>query len=255
MSETHVPQLVAHRGQLQHYPENTWLGLEAAIRAGACWLEFDIQMCADGQFVLLHDADFARTGKNPVSVFETGTRQLQGISVHEPDRLGDRFAPLAVSSLDSVLQHLSGFPDIRAMVEIKEESLAHWGMEAVTAALLDKLVPYRSQCVLISYNHPALCYVQSHSSIQTGWVLTRYDQNHLNLAQSLNPQFLICNADKIPAHENPWPGNWQWMLYDIIDPDTALRWASRGVALIETRDIAAMLKHPRLASKACRHGL
>jgi glycerophosphoryl diester phosphodiesterase len=60
-----LPELVAHRGSLLRYPENTWLGLEAALKAGACWLEFDIQMCADGRFVLLHDADFNRTAKHP----------------------------------------------------------------------------------------------------------------------------------------------------------------------------------------------
>ena len=57
MPDSHIPQLVGHRGYMAHYPENTWLGLEAALNAGACWLEFDVQMCAGGHFVLLHDSD------------------------------------------------------------------------------------------------------------------------------------------------------------------------------------------------------
>jgi len=53
MTTEPVPQLVAHRGDMQQYPENSWPALRAAVEAGACWLEFDVQMCADGSFVLL----------------------------------------------------------------------------------------------------------------------------------------------------------------------------------------------------------
>jgi hypothetical protein len=37
------------------------------------------------------------------------------------------------------------------------------------------------------------------------------------------------------------------MLYDIVDPQRALSWAARGVELIETRDIGALLQDPSLA--------
>ena len=255
MSEGQVPTLVAHRGYMELYPENTWVGLQAALKAGACWVEFDVQMCADGHFILLHDADFQRTSKLPVSVFDIGSDQLAGISVHEPERLGDRHAPLPVSDLDTVLQKLSGFPNARAMVEIKQESLEHWGTEQVMEALLEKLDPYRSQCVLISYSDRALDYARQRSPIDIGWVLDVYDRQHLSRAQSLRPQFLICNAGKIPPQQELWAGFWQWMLYDITDPALALQWAARGAELIETRDIGAMLKHPLLARKACAHGL
>jgi glycerophosphoryl diester phosphodiesterase len=255
LSEGQVPTLVAHRGYMELYPENTWVGLQAALKAGACWVEFDLQMCADGHFILLHDADFQRTSKLPLSVFDISGGQLAGISVHEPERLGDRHAPLPVSGLDTVLQKLSGFSNARAMVEIKQESLEHWGTEQVMEALLEKLDPYRSQCVLISYSDRALDYARQRSPIDIGWVLDVYDRQHLSRAQSLRPQFLICNAGKIPPQQEPWAGSWQWMLYDITDPALALQWAARGADLIETRDIGAMLKHPLLARKACAHGL
>jgi hypothetical protein len=43
------------------------------------------------------------------------------------------------------------------------------------------------------------------------------------------------------------------MLYDIMDPGTALDWAQRGAALIETADIGKMLQHPVLGRRACQH--
>ncbi|MFQ5642497.1 MAG: glycerophosphodiester phosphodiesterase family protein [Thiogranum sp.] len=255
MSEQPVPQLVAHRGYMEQYPENTWTGLEAALSAGACWLEFDVQMCADGRFVLLHDADFRRTGNDTRSVFTTDSQALRGISVHEPARLGERFFPAMPPELDTVLQRLSAFPAARAMVEIKDESLDYWGTQKVMDALLDILTPFRQQCTLIAYSDAALSCARQRGDYDTGWVLRSYDRQHLERAAQLEPRFLICNERKIPPGETPWRGDWQWMLYDISEPHSALQWAARGVQLIETRDIGTMLQHPLLARRACRHGL
>ncbi|GMQ83550.1 MAG: hypothetical protein BMS9Abin06_0285 [Gammaproteobacteria bacterium] len=255
MNEQRIPQLVAHRGYMHQYPENTWTGLEAALQAGACWLEFDVQMCADGRFILLHDADFNRTGGDPRSVFDIDNQALQHISVHEPDRFGERFFPEAAPGLDTVLQRLTAFPNARAMVEIKDESLGRWGLEKVMNALLKTLAPFQRQCILIAYSAAALRYAQQQGDIDTGWVLRSYEQQHLERAERLGPLFLICNEHKIPPGETPWRGNWQWMLYDITNPQSAMQWSARGVALIETRDIKTMLQHPSLASRACRHGL
>jgi glycerophosphoryl diester phosphodiesterase len=250
-----LPQLVAHRGSLRRYPENTWLGLEAALRAGACWLEFDVQMCADGRFVLLHDADFSRTANHPLSLFACTASDTQSISVHEPQRFGTAFAPLPPPLLDAVLGRLAEFPTARSMVEIKHESLQHWGLTRVMDSLLELLEPAHAQCVLISYSREALHYAARNSDIATGWVLRRYDQMHREQALELQPEFLICNHDKIGQQQELWPGSWQWMLYDIVEPQLALDWARRGAALIETADIRAMLAHPGLARGACRHGL
>lgn len=255
MNEEPIPRLVAHRGYMQKYPENTWLGLQAALKTGACWIEFDIQMCADGRFVLLHDTDFMRTANTAVSVFDINSDRLKDISVHEPARLGDRYAPLPVCDLDTVLLKLSAFPNARAMVEIKQESLQQWGLERVMDALLEKLKPHLNQCVVISYSHRALSYCRERHSIDIGWVLDDYDQQHLCRAKLLDPQFLICNERKIPQLQTPWTGNWQWMLYDISDPAVALHWAARGIELIETRAIGTMLQDPVLARKACPYEL
>lgn len=250
-----LPELVAHRGSLLRYPENTWLGLEAALKAGACWLEFDIQMCADGRFVLLHDADFNRTAKHPASLFTCTASETQRISVHEPERFGEAFAPLPPPLLDDVLDRLAAFPACRAMVEIKQESLQRWGLAKVMDSLLEVLQPAHARCVLISYSREALLYARQRSDINTGWVLQRYDETHRDQALELQPEFLICNQDKIGQQQELWPGSWQWMLYDIVEPQLALDWAKRGATLIETADIGAMLAHPVLARRACRHGL
>jgi glycerophosphoryl diester phosphodiesterase len=252
MSEAAIPVLVAHRGYMRRYPENTLPALEAAIDAGACWVEFDIQMCRDGRFILLHDDNFARTAGVDRSVFEMGSVGID-LSVHEPQRFADRFAPTPVATLTEVLAGLARRPATRAMVEIKQQSIEHWGLEAVMERLLGLLETHRRQCALIAYNRRALEWFRQRTSVPVGWVLQAYDDSHHARAESLRPDFLICNQAKIPGEATPWPGPWQWMLYDIIDPDQAVAWAARGVSLIETADIGAMLQDARLKQRACRH--
>ena len=252
MSEPIIPQLVAHRGYMQRFPENTWLGLSAALEAGACWLEFDVQLCRDGHFVVLHDDSFTRTADVERSVFDVDSDDIT-VSVHEPQRFAGRFAPTPVATLTGVLQQLAAWPDARAMVEIKQESIERWGLDLVMAKLVPLLAAHRSQCTLIAYNRAALQWSRQHADLAVGWVLEQYDTAHHIQASAFAPDYLICNHRKFAENETPWPGPWQWMLYDITDPDQAMAWAARGVALIETADIGTMLQDQRLIQRACPH--
>jgi glycerophosphoryl diester phosphodiesterase len=255
MNKIRIPQLVAHRGYLQRFPENTWRGLEAALKAGAPWLEIDVQMCRDGEFVLLHDDGFKRTSGIDCSVFDLDSDEI-GISVHEPGRFGDRFDPTPVSPLVEVLEKLRAFPGVRIMVELKQESIDRWGLDVVMKKLAPVLASYQPLSVLISFNDDSLqwCKARYHR-IQTGWVLTRYDDTTHTRADELKPDYLICNELKIRPATTPWPGSWQWMLYDITDPDHALARAADGIDLVETAAIGPMLRDPGLKAGAVDHGL
>lgn len=252
---TAIPTLVAHRGYMAHYPENSLKAMTTALKSGACLLEFDIQMAADGQFVLLHDADFRRTGDNPARVFDLTSKQIQSISVHEPQRFGTKFKPTRVPLLTEVLDLLNPCPKASALVEIKTESLDHWGVGKVMAQLVACLQPYRPQCQIISYSSAALEYARRLGDWPIGWVIRHFDRSHQQQAEQLQPDLLICNYQKIGETVPLWAGSWRWMVYDITDPELALSWAQRGADLIETADIGAMLSHPKLAQGACKHGL
>ena len=253
-----IPELVAHRGFMENYPENSLLGLEMALRAGACMLEFDVQLSADHQLIVLHDSNFERTAGRPDSVFDLKQDNISNISVHEPHRFGDQFLPTPVPTLKQVMTLLKKFPAATAFVEIKDESLDRWGLEFVMYKLQEALKPYASQCVVIAYNLKALQDVKQRGFCRSGWVLTSFNDEYQQLAQQLKPDYLICNHKKIPDDykfsDSPWQDCGSWMLYDITEPELALHWAQRGVALIETRDVGLMLKHPQLKKAACHHG-
>jgi glycerophosphoryl diester phosphodiesterase len=213
-------------------------------------VEFDVQMDAAGRLLLLHDDNFKRTAGIQASVFELD--DVTQISVHEPKRLGDTFKPEAVPELAQVLVLLLEYPAATAFVEIKDESLQRWGISKVIDEALASVAVAKQQCVIISDNLDALLYVKARSDYRIGWVIHRYDDACHRLARQHQPEFLLCNYKRIK--NTPWPGNWQWMLYDISDPELAMVWANKGVDLIETRDIGTLLQHPQLKQRSCRRG-
>lgn len=250
-----IPHLVAHRGQMEHYPENTLVALEAALECGAGYIEFDVQCTADAQLVVFHDTELKRTTGVSGNLFEMSLEDLQNIRAHEPTRFSLAFFNQRIPKLSDVVRLLQHYPKATAFVEIKEESLQHFGTETVMPNLLKALEIIHQQCVIISFDADAIRYVGQHSDFACGWVLQQYNEPNLKLARQLQPDYLIVNHRKIPSNQEPLQGEWHWMVYDITDPELALHYASFNIPLIETRDICTLLEHPVLALNAIKHDL
>lgn len=248
-----VPHLVAHRGQMEHYPENTLVGLEAALQCGACYVEFDVQCTADGKLVVFHDTELERTTGVSGNLFEMAYQELEHIRAHEPERFSLAFFKERIPTLSDVVRLLQHYPKAKAFVEIKEETLDQFGIETIIPALLKELDIVHSQCTIISFHYDALQYVRENSDYHTGWVLHKYDDASLEKAKALNPEYLIVNHRKLPSNEEPLAGNWHWMVYDITDPELAIHYSTFNIPLIETRNICSMLEHPILMLNACEH--
>ena len=56
------PLIIGHRGAAAVAPENTLAAFEAAIKAGADGVEFDVRLSRDGVPVVIHDNSLYRTG-------------------------------------------------------------------------------------------------------------------------------------------------------------------------------------------------
>jgi len=242
-----IPHLVAHRGLMESFPENTLISLESALLSGAAYIEFDVQCTADGQLVVFHDTELLRTTGIQGNLFEMSYDELKNIRAHEPERFSMAFFNQHIPLLSDVVQLLQSHPKATAFVEIKEETLEQYGTGQIMPDLIRALDIIRSQCVIISYDESAIEYTKNHSDFLTGWVLHKYDNASHARAKKLMPDYLIINHRKIPKNSDPWPGNWQWMVYDITDPELALHYASHNIPLIETRDVSSMLEHPVLA--------
>ena len=230
--------LVAHRGYPASYPENTLVGARAAISAGACCIEFDDNLL--------------RTCGVDMSVFAHSLADLRQHSAHEAARFALRFSPEKIPSLQHMLNFIACCRGLTALVEIKEESIEYWGVEKVVQKLTATIAPHSNQCVIISFSAEAIAAVKQHGGIRTGWVLHKYDASHKQIANDLQPNFLICNQRKINTPKL-WPGKWQWMLYGVENAELALAWAERGVAYVETDHIAELMQHEYFHGRACRY--
>jgi glycerophosphoryl diester phosphodiesterase len=239
------PRLIAHRGYSQCYPENTLVGLEAALRAGAQYIEFDVHFTADSVPVVFHDSELARVTGHEGIIQETSFAALNQLRASEPDRLGDAFLQEPVPSLQDVLSLLEQWPNATAFVEIKMETIKYFGEDHVVKVLLAALEKFQTQCVLISFDWGVLAHARKAGMSRIGWAIREWNDDSRAQAQALSPDVLFCNVKKIGA-DGLWPGSWQWALYDIVDPDEALRWFSHGADFIETWDIGGMLNDPRL---------
>jgi glycerophosphoryl diester phosphodiesterase len=231
--------LVAHRGLAASWPENTLLALEAAVDAGARWVEVDVQLCADGTPVLLHDADLARVAGRAVQVFDLDAAQLAAIPVGEPARFGERFSQARAPTLAEFARWLASRPGVRAFVELKPESLARFGRPAVVQACHDAMAGAPGQWAPISYDDEALALAGDAGAAELGWIVRGFDASVASRAAELPARWLFCNHQRIPP--GPLPrGSWDWVLYEIADPASARDLLARGARWLETMDVAGL---------------
>lgn len=234
---------------MENYPENSLLALEAALKCGALNVEFDVQSTADGVLVVFHDVELERVTGVAGSLFELQFEALKTIRVSEPDRFQKNEFSEPVPTLKDVVDLFLHYPDVTAFVEIKTESVNQFGVEIICKQLLMEIQPIKQQAVVISFSKEAVQYIKEKSSFKTGYVLEKYDQQHYDIAQQLKPDYLIINHTKLIKGKPPWAGDWKWMLYDIASPELCYEYVNQ-VALIETRDICGMLKHPLFSQQS-----
>jgi glycerophosphoryl diester phosphodiesterase len=230
--------LIAHRGVMQHYPENTLPAFLAAASAGANAVELDIQMSADGVPMVIHDPTLLRTCGIAGEVSTMRAQQLVEFSAHAPTEFGERFAPNPISTLATVIEALNTTPITRLFVELKRQSLASSGTEAMIAATLQVTASARFEITLISYIAEAIASARAQGCQSTGWVLRHYDAEHKDIASRLQPDFLF--VDYLMLTPPLWPGPWQWVAFDVVDTNTAQRLLQMGIEHIESADPARL---------------
>lgn len=173
---------VAHRGSPQCYPENTLQSFEWALRSGAQWVEFDVQLTQDLVPVVFHDSNLKRmTGLNE-KIADISWSELQQIKVNEH---------FAIPSLEQVLHLLSQW-EAKAFVELKSDQ----------RNLVDFVLPLTAksgvECVISSfydfhlYRTRKMAPQQPIQFLIARWTL--FSQSHLH---RLNPDQIGIHIDRL----------------------------------------------------------
>lgn len=246
-----APHLVAHRGIPASAPENSLIGFEAALNAGALYLELDVQLTADGVPVLYHDPDTLRMSGVPGELLTRPLAEVETLRASFPARFGDRFKDNPISSLPEFCKLLAAWPAVTVFVELKRDSLDRFGRNIMVDAVIDVLRTFDTQAVIISFDPAALEYARSAHGARIGWILPEWSADNQVRAEALAPHYLFCDVNILPEdNDRIWRERWRWAAYVVDDPEQALALRARGIDLVETDRIDEMLRHPLLAERA-----
>lgn len=242
-----APQVIAHRGYSADYPENTVPALVAAAKAGAAGVELDVQFARDGVPMVFHDADLRRVTGIDGSVHERASAELQKLGASEPERFGGRFEDVYIPTLAEAVEALEDFPEVRVFVEVKRDSLPYHDIPAYVKRVLQACRLLGERLVLISYSDRVLQEARSlQRGVTVGWVIPEWSAEAAERAATLEPEYLLCDKDLLPGEGLPlWPGDWQWVAYEVNDPAEARRLGERGVGYVEAAQVETLLEELR----------
>ncbi|WP_207061080.1 glycerophosphodiester phosphodiesterase family protein [Motiliproteus sp. SC1-56] len=234
-------RLIAHRGYPSRFPENTRIGFEAAIEAGALNLEADLQLSADKVPVLFHDRNLQRLCGAQGVVHRHALEDLKSLSPFDPQRLGRRFKGVEILTLEELVALVSGHPRITLYLEIKRLPLKVFGTAAVLETVLPRLAPIAERTVLISFSCFVLRAAKARGWKRLGPVLSRWADMRRPTVQELEPEVVFLDQRRLPLGIEYPPRVPRLALYEISDPARAQALAARGSHFIETDAIGEML--------------
>ncbi len=144
------PWIIAHRGASGHAPENTLAAFERAVQLGAGFIETDLQLTRDAQFVAIHDPYLDRTTNGRGAVHEHTLAELRGL---DAGKWFDRqFMDQRIPTLPEILEFAQK-NDVVFYLEIKYSSA--WGMHQTLVGELGK-AENAARTVVISFDPATL---------------------------------------------------------------------------------------------------
>lgn len=229
-----IPELVAHRGYARHFPENTLPGIEAAISAGAHFVEVDVQLSADAEPVLFHDRQLLRVCGVAGRIHEFPIAALRKLRATEHGRFGYRHSQVRLATLGDLVELIHRHLHVQVFVEIKRITIERFGIKTVLQQVTNTIKPVQDRCVLISYSHEFLSAARQAGAPRVGAILEKWRQRRNALVESIRPEYLFCDAVDLPRWGRLHGGGAQIVIYEITDPHQALALARRGVDFVET---------------------
>ncbi len=215
------------------------MGIQAALDAGARYLEVDVQLSADRVPVLFHDNTLWRICRVGGAVHEKTLAELKQLRARDPDSFGERFADVAIASLRELVELLDAHSEVTCFVEIKPFAIERFGLAETAGRIVDMLAPLRDRIVVISSLGDVLPEARRQGARRTGLILERWEHAARQETLALEPDFLFCDVSKLPpggSLATPRP----LVVYDVINPRLALELGRRGVPYVETFAIGEM---------------
>jgi glycerophosphoryl diester phosphodiesterase len=186
------PWIIAHRGASGHAPENTFAAFERAVELGAAFIETDLQLTRDAQFVAIHDAYLDRTtnGHGPVS-----DRTLAELRELDAGKWFDRqFMDQRIPTLEEILQ-FARERDIVFYLEIKQG--VAWGMHQTLVGVLGK-AQNAAHTLVISFDPATLDSVRRFEpAMMTGLLVDKLKGDSIQAALEVGARQICPHVDLV----------------------------------------------------------
>lgn len=233
-------QLIAHRGLQADYPENSLLAFEKAISAGAKHIECDVQLSADGIFVLCHDRHLLRMSNVDKFINEMPSEEIFKTPAHEPSRLGEAFDHICFTKLESFIALAQKHPGIHFYIELKRGALVSHGI-AYCLDTLSQQIAGMNNCTVISFDQQAIKEASSRGIKRAGIVLEHWHHKD-DIIAYCQASVAYINKDHIPADASI-SAACPIAVYEVSNIDEAKALLQRGASLIETFLIDRLIGH------------
>jgi glycerophosphoryl diester phosphodiesterase len=240
MKPQRLLHLVARRGNAAEYPENSLPALKSAIDLGARFVELDVQFSADCVPMVIHDQDLVRTAGLTGTVLDMASGTLEQIDVHEPYRFGKKFMGTCIPRLTDALTMIEQRREITVFISIGRASLARFGHDRVVGQILQTTRPFKSRCVIVSFDYPALHRARASTGCQIGWKLSAFDAHTRLKYEALKPEFLFCDCELLGPAAKLWRGPWRWVIHDVSKIEDVVSLGDRGADFIGTMAVRSM---------------
>ena len=220
-------QVTAHRGSSGEAPENTLAALHQAISDGADYAEIDVRETADGQVVLLHDADLVRVAGLSTNVWEASLDDLRRVDV------GSWFSPQFVNARIPTLAEALHAATGRIGLNIELKLNGHERHLAESVVKLVRSAQCVESCIITSQDQAALARVRELApEMRIGWIVTAASGEASRLELDLLSMRLdLVTAKRVHANRAVGLATHVWT---VDDPDDMLRMIDLGVDNIIT---------------------
>jgi glycerophosphoryl diester phosphodiesterase len=198
-------RLIAHRGLSAQAPENTWVAFREAAAFGLNWVEFDVQPCASGEWVLMHDLRLERTTNGQGIVLNTPLQTIRALDA------GSWFDPFfeqeKVPELQETLEYVAML-GLHPNIEIKLFT-EHGFTSAQKQKYLEVLLKNIEEAwhhtlalpLLSSFDLESLQILRKLSSkIPLGYNVHQLRAEHIDLSIDAQFQSLHCEYQKLHPH-------------------------------------------------------
>ncbi len=129
-------QIIAHRGASAYAPENTLAAYQLAEEMNADYIELDIHLSKDGEIVVMHDEDVAKTTEGSGDIGNYTIAQLKELSANFGHEKKERNPVPEAYKVPTLREVFDKFGDqLNIMIELKESKTNH-GIEEKLVDLL-----------------------------------------------------------------------------------------------------------------------